>query len=181
MRPPTLRGGRDQYKVLDAAILTGAAGGMRSAQHMQGLCRFARAPVCTGHVLYVYSRPICIIKCRAQWVGGRNACNPVHSSSSTLHPGGNPGVNFKSICRRFYLILVAFVGELTKETIYSLLGASKVETQTAELLIPPLGMGQRRLRGRTHDLTEKSFNSKLSGNEVYCTNALLFGIQIMLC
>ena len=30
-------------------------------------------------------------------------------------------------------------------------------------------------------LQEKSFNSKLYGNEVYCTNALLSLIKIMLC
>ena len=31
------------------------------------------------------------------------------------------------------------------------------------------------------NLLEKSFNLKLSGNEVYCTNALLFLMKIMLC
>jgi len=33
------------------------------------------------------------------------------------HPGGNPGANLKSISHRCHPILVAFVWELTKETI----------------------------------------------------------------
>ena len=44
---------------------------------------------------------------------------------SALHPGGNPGANLKSITHRCYLILVAFVWELTKETIYLPLGYLK--------------------------------------------------------
>ena len=39
-----------------------------------------------------------------------------------LHPGGNPGANLKSISHRCYLFEVAFVWELTKETIYLPLG-----------------------------------------------------------
>ena len=35
--------------------------------------------------------------------------------------------------------------------------------------------------GHTRTLYEKSFNLKLSGNEVYCTNALLSLIKIMMC
>ena len=34
------------------------------------------------------------------------------------HPGGNPGANLKSISYRCHPILVAFVWELTKETIF---------------------------------------------------------------
>ena len=39
-----------------------------------------------------------------------------------LHPGGNPGENLKSISHRCHPILVAFVWELTKETIYLPMG-----------------------------------------------------------
>jgi len=38
------------------------------------------------------------------------------------HPGGNPGANLKSISHRYYLFEVAFVWELTKETIELPLG-----------------------------------------------------------
>ena len=38
------------------------------------------------------------------------------------HPGGNPGANLKSISHRCHPILVAFVWELTKETIHLPLG-----------------------------------------------------------
>ena len=38
------------------------------------------------------------------------------------HPGGNPGANLKSISHRRYLFEVAFVWELTKETIHLPLG-----------------------------------------------------------
>ena len=38
------------------------------------------------------------------------------------HPGGNPGANLKSFSHRCHLILVAFVWELTKETIELPLG-----------------------------------------------------------
>ena len=37
-------------------------------------------------------------------------------------PGGNPGVNLKSLSHRCHPIMVAFVWELTKETIYLPLG-----------------------------------------------------------
>jgi len=36
---------------------------------------------------------------------------------AAIHPGGNPGANLKSISHRCHPILVAFVWELTKETI----------------------------------------------------------------
>jgi len=39
-----------------------------------------------------------------------------------LHPGGNPGANLKSTSHRCYLFEVAFVWELTKETIVLPLG-----------------------------------------------------------
>ena len=38
-------------------------------------------------------------------------------AESRHHPGGNPGANLKSISHRCHPILVAFVWELTKETI----------------------------------------------------------------
>ena len=38
------------------------------------------------------------------------------------HPGGNPGANLKSIFPRYHPILVAFVRELTEETINLPLG-----------------------------------------------------------
>jgi len=38
------------------------------------------------------------------------------------HPGGSPGANLKSISHRYHPILVAFVWELTKETIQLPLG-----------------------------------------------------------
>jgi len=42
---------------------------------------------------------------------------------STLHhPGGNPGANLQSTSQRCHPILVAFVWELTRETIYLPLG-----------------------------------------------------------
>jgi len=40
----------------------------------------------------------------------------------TTQPGGNPGANLKSISHRCHPILVAFVWELTKETIHVPLG-----------------------------------------------------------
>ena len=45
-----------------------------------------------------------------------------HTKSGLLHPGGNPGPNLKSISHRCYLREVAFVWELTKETIVLPLG-----------------------------------------------------------
>ena len=42
--------------------------------------------------------------------------------SALLHTGGNPGTNLKSISHRCYLFEVAFVWELTKETIHLPLG-----------------------------------------------------------
>ena len=38
------------------------------------------------------------------------------------HPGGNPGANLKPISHRCYRFEVAFVWELTKETIHLPLG-----------------------------------------------------------
>jgi hypothetical protein len=43
------------------------------------------------------------------------------SVSQPVHPRGNPGANLKSISHRCYLILVAFVCEVTSETIHLLL------------------------------------------------------------
>ena len=39
-----------------------------------------------------------------------------------IHPGGNPGANLKSISHRCFLFEVAFLWELTKETIHLPLG-----------------------------------------------------------
>ena len=64
------------------------------------------------------------------------ASEPLHSSVQSkyykdlpapfdvhpIHPGGNPGAKLKSISHRCHLILVAFVWELTKETIQIPLG-----------------------------------------------------------
>jgi len=42
-----------------------------------------------------------------------------------LHPGGDPGANLKSISHRCRPILVAFVWQLTKETINLPLGCTQ--------------------------------------------------------
>ena len=44
------------------------------------------------------------------------------TSFQVNHPGGNPGANLKSISHRCHPILVAFVWELTRETIHLPLG-----------------------------------------------------------
>ena len=41
----------------------------------------------------------------------------ISSKCTSPHPGGNPGANLKSISHRCHPILVAFVWELTEETI----------------------------------------------------------------
>ena len=46
----------------------------------------------------------------------------VSNTIPPIHPGGNPGANLKSISHRRYLFDVAFVWELTKETIHLPLG-----------------------------------------------------------
>ena len=43
--------------------------------------------------------------------------SPGSAQGPFSHPGGNPGANLKSISHRCHPILVAFVWELTKETI----------------------------------------------------------------
>ena len=45
-----------------------------------------------------------------------------------FRPGGNPGVNIKSISHRYYLREVALQRELTKETIYLPLGCLQGST-----------------------------------------------------
>ena len=45
-----------------------------------------------------------------------------HEMPQVSHPGGNPGANLNSISHRCYLFEVAFVWELTKETIVLPLG-----------------------------------------------------------
>ena len=66
-----------------------------------------RPPLCVGRTDHA-SRP--------RWY------LPLAESVNRSHPGGNPGANLKSISHRCYLILVAFVWELTKETIHLPLG-----------------------------------------------------------
>ena len=57
-------------------------------------------------------------------IASRDICRLDHAleSASAPHPGGNPGANLKSISHRCYLFEVAFVWELTKETIVLPLG-----------------------------------------------------------
>jgi len=56
----------------------------------------------------------------------------------SVHPGGNPGANLKSISHRCYLREVAFEWELTKETIYFPLGCLQgVECFSAAFLSSP--------------------------------------------
>ena len=82
---------------------------------------------------------------RAESSTGRVSCTTVHVGKAHLaiprelirrcvghalfthhpaacHPGGNPGANLKSISHRCYLFEVAFVWELTQETIHLPLG-----------------------------------------------------------
>ena len=60
------------------------------------------------------------------WAGGAEQLagppEDVRRGASPTRPGGNPGVNLKSISHRCYLFEVAFVWELTKETIVLPLG-----------------------------------------------------------
>ena len=62
----------------------------------------------------------------------------VFATPSSLHPGGNPGANLKSRSHRYYLREVAFVWELTKETIYMPLGCLQVALLPAEPPAPIL-------------------------------------------
>ena len=48
----------------------------------------------------------------------------------SVHPGGNPGANLKSISHRCHLFEVAFLWELTKETIHLPLGCLQGEMCT---------------------------------------------------
>ena len=50
--------------------------------------------------------------------GEHGSRTSIWSQTLRHHPGGNPGVNLKSISHRCHPILVVFVWELTKETIY---------------------------------------------------------------
>jgi len=66
-----------------------------------------------------WRRKTCLCTCpRAPRSGGKGGC--------INHPGGNPGANLKSISHRCHLREVAFVWELTKETIYLPLGCLQV-------------------------------------------------------
>ena len=60
-----------------------------------------------------------------------------HGVSS--HPGGNPGANLKSISHRCHPILVAFVWELTEETIHLPLGCLEGGSRHAPFVSSPLG------------------------------------------
>ena len=62
------------------------------------------------------------------------------------HPGGNPGANLKSISRRCYLFQVAFVWELTKETIVLPLGCLKGGSPHPTTPLPTLGDHSERAR-----------------------------------
>ena len=54
-------------------------------------------------------------------INGSSQCQNL-AVTVVFHPGGNPGANLKSISHRCHPILVAYVWELTKETIYLPLG-----------------------------------------------------------
>jgi len=56
--------------------------------------------------------------------------------TSESHPGGNPGQNLKSIPHRCHPILVAFVWELTTETIYLPLGCLQGGSRPWKLWAP---------------------------------------------
>ena len=56
------------------------------------------------------------------------------------HPAGNPGANLKSISHRCYLFEVAFVRELTKETIVLPLGCLQGGMPHTCPVTPPLGL-----------------------------------------
>ena len=62
----------------------------------------------------------------------RLACGGQRRSSH--HPGSNPGENLKSISHRCHPILVAFVWELSKETIHLPLGCLQGGAQAAHRL-----------------------------------------------
>ena len=59
-------------------------------------------------------------------VGGDSKLEPLKDGRAVIfvspHPGRNPGANLESISHRCYLFEVAFVCELTKETIHLPLG-----------------------------------------------------------
>ena len=48
------------------------------------------------------------------------------AQNQALDPGGNPGANLKSISHRCHPMRVAFVWDVTKETIHLPLGCSRV-------------------------------------------------------
>ena len=56
---------------------------------------------------------------------------PAPSCQGGSHPGGNPGANLKSISHKCHLFEVAFVWELTKETIHLPLGCLQGGMPTA--------------------------------------------------
>ena len=56
------------------------------------------------------------------------------------HPGGNPGANLKSISHRCHPILVAFVWELTQETINLLLGCLQGGEHNAMVWVQPYSL-----------------------------------------
>ena len=69
--------------------------------------------------------------------------------SISTHPGGNLGANLKSISHRCHPILVAFVWELTKETVHlplgCLQGGSYALKSPVHLEYPPRGSRSTKL------------------------------------
>ena len=76
---------------------------------------------------------LAVMMCRDKKRGGgmserRRGCHEIgwliatSAMPQSHHPGGNPGANIKSISHKCHPIMVAFVWELTKETIYLPLG-----------------------------------------------------------
>jgi len=62
-----------------------------------------------------------------------------------IHPGGNPGANLKSTSHRYYLFEIAFVWQLTKETIVLPLGCHQGGAETEKEGVREAGLGERRL------------------------------------
>ena len=54
---------------------------------------------------------------RYSWLRAARKSYQVPAPDPYPHPGGNPGANLRSISHRCYLEEVAFVWELTKETV----------------------------------------------------------------
>ena len=97
--------------------------------------------------------------------GPARLCNRVES-----HPGGNPGANLESISHRCHPILVAFVWELTKETIHLPLGClqggcadAAPSLRRKEAAVPSLRPRARKLRARTRCAPHPGDNIRANG------------------